>query len=584
MTNQADIAIELLNVSNSLINCSARQLPLRISLLLDHLRQLGIADRLWLLTTGFGPDASKDADCTWSSRGAAELPLPLHKAVRQRCKQRGLHGKLQLTPIAADDFPVHHIDFCHHTALLVTGPQAALVLGWKSADGDKEIIQEHGYTIANLMNAVVGRWQQERLRSQEGHSGAREQLNISGNQPMSSALRAAVASESEKSIIEDVLESNANEHGLWRALSLFEIINRGSEDIISIHDAKGHCLYVNDACIEILGFDPEELIGRSCHELIHPQNHDELDQNLAAVIDDGISKSFKCRVLDSRGFSRMMEVRGGVVLDKSQKFTEMVLIFRDMGDRYLLEENLRFSEHNLHTILESIPDAIWFKDQQGIILSANHGSRAVFGAEADELVGRAESDFMGIADVHRSNQYDEIVLNSGEGVSYRHFLGRGEGNETVWEIHKGPIFDQDGDITGICTQAHNASTEIDLQVKLVHAAGLVKQCEEHHDIGYWSYEQSSEAFQTNRTFCTICGKNTDTSLANLAAFLQLVDPSQQDSVLSAIHDAFDLQRPFCMDLALNADAHGSRAVRLSGTLMSNGPERPPCIKGILGRA
>ena len=73
----------------------------------------------------------------------------------------------------------------------------------------------------------------------------------------------------------------------------------------------------------------------------------------------------------------MMEVRGGVVLDKSQKFTEMVLIFRDMGDRYLLEENLRFSEHNLHTILESIPDAIWFKDQQGIILSANHGSRAV---------------------------------------------------------------------------------------------------------------------------------------------------------------------------------------------------------------
>ena len=56
---------------------------------------------------------------------------------------------------------------------------------------------------------------------------------------MSSALRAAVASESEKSIIEDVLESNANEHGLWRALSLFEIINRGSEDIISIHDAKG---------------------------------------------------------------------------------------------------------------------------------------------------------------------------------------------------------------------------------------------------------------------------------------------------------------------------------------------------------
>ena len=226
---------------------------------------------------------------------------------------------------------------------------------------------------------------------------------------------------------------------------------------------------------------------------------------MTAMIDKGLSKSFKCGVKDAWGTWRMMEVRGGVVRDKSNRFTEMVMVFRDMGDRYLLEENLRFSEQNLQTISENIPDAIWFKDQHGNILSANNGCRGIFGVEADELVGRSESDFLGVADTHRSNQYDEIVLNSGEGVSYTHHLGRLTVAEAIWEIHKEPLFDQQGEVTGICTQAHDASSETDLQIKLIHAAGLMKQCEEHHQIGYFTLEIGSERFDTSATFAALCG-------------------------------------------------------------------------------
>ena len=112
------------------------------------------------------------------------------------------------------------------------------------------------------------------------------------------------------------------------------------------------------------------------------------------MIDKGLSKSFKCGVKDAWGTWRMMEVRGGVVRDKSNRFTEMVMVFRDMGDRYLLEENLRFSEQNLQTILENIPDAIWFKDQNGNILSANNGCRGIFGARLMSLWGDLKVNFL----------------------------------------------------------------------------------------------------------------------------------------------------------------------------------------------
>ena len=59
-------------------------------------------------------------------------------------------------------------------------------------------------------------------------------------------------------------------HALQRAFGLFEIINRGSEDMICIHDAKGHCLFQR-----YLHRSPRpragEMIGKRSHDLIRPE-------------------------------------------------------------------------------------------------------------------------------------------------------------------------------------------------------------------------------------------------------------------------------------------------------------------------
>ena len=80
MDDVADIHAELLGFSNRLINCSARNSQ-RIEQLLDGLRALGIAERLWLLTTGFGLEAN-DANKTWQSKGAARLDADLSNEIR----------------------------------------------------------------------------------------------------------------------------------------------------------------------------------------------------------------------------------------------------------------------------------------------------------------------------------------------------------------------------------------------------------------------------------------------------------------------------------------------------------------------
>ncbi len=52
-------------------------------------------------------------------------------------------------------------------------------------------------------------------------------------------------------------------------------------DMVCVIDAEGHYVYVSAACEEILGYTPDELIGRNMIELVHP---DDQEKTMAAAM------------------------------------------------------------------------------------------------------------------------------------------------------------------------------------------------------------------------------------------------------------------------------------------------------------
>jgi diguanylate cyclase (GGDEF)-like protein/PAS domain S-box-containing protein len=52
----------------------------------------------------------------------------------------------------------------------------------------------------------------------------------------------------------------------------FRIIAENSSDMISRHDAAGRFLYVSPACRAVVGHAAEDLVGRSVHDLVHPDD------------------------------------------------------------------------------------------------------------------------------------------------------------------------------------------------------------------------------------------------------------------------------------------------------------------------
>lgn len=64
----------------------------------------------------------------------------------------------------------------------------------------------------------------------------------------------------------------------------FRSLIENSPDAVSLIDPDGEILYGSASTTRILGYQPEELLGRNCLELIHPDDRDHSIRALQEVL------------------------------------------------------------------------------------------------------------------------------------------------------------------------------------------------------------------------------------------------------------------------------------------------------------
>jgi PAS domain S-box-containing protein len=64
----------------------------------------------------------------------------------------------------------------------------------------------------------------------------------------------------------------------------FQSLIENSPDAISLIDANGEILYESASTTRLFGYQPEELLGRNCLELIHPEDRDHSSRALQDVL------------------------------------------------------------------------------------------------------------------------------------------------------------------------------------------------------------------------------------------------------------------------------------------------------------
>ena len=122
----------------------------------------------------------------------------------------------------------------------------------------------------------------------------------------------------------------------------------------------------------------------------------------------------------------------------------------------------------LRNLMNSIPDAIFFKDREHRFLRINRVHAALLGVQhPDHAVGRPTSDFFPSAEARQREAEDEQIIRSGMPMADKVRAISSPGGKTRWSsTTKAPIKDENGHVAGLVGIARDVTERVRLQEEL----------------------------------------------------------------------------------------------------------------------
>jgi two-component system sensor histidine kinase UhpB len=149
-----------------------------------------------------------------------------------------------------------------------------------------------------------------------------------------------------------------------------------------VQTEKGIVLDVNQAILDILGYEKEELIGKPVMEFVAPEDRDLV----ISQIQSGDLAPYEHKALHKDGSILDVVVRPRVLSYQGRDVR--LTAIRDVTKRKQAEESLRESEEKFSKAFQASPDAMSITTaKEGIFLEVNEGYERVTGHSPEDLLG-----------------------------------------------------------------------------------------------------------------------------------------------------------------------------------------------------
>lgn len=127
---------------------------------------------------------------------------------------------------------------------------------------------------------------------------------------------------------------------LKQAADLHQIILYHAADMIVIVDAKGRRIWNNQAYFDTLGYSSAELDHSDSFQELHPDDRDRVQKIFFETVQTGIARQTEYRMKHKDGHWLRLESRARAVTNEQGAVESIVLISRDITDRYLMQMEL----------------------------------------------------------------------------------------------------------------------------------------------------------------------------------------------------------------------------------------------------
>ncbi len=261
----------------------------------------------------------------------------------------------------------------------------------------------------------------------------------------------------------------------------FRLLLDSSPEAIFGVDAQGLCTFVNPACLEMLGYTQEEMLGQNVHRLIHhtypdgrPYPKEQCHVRCSTL--QGQSTHVDNEVHWRKDGSSFPVEYWSHPMYRNGELVGAVVNFIDITERRRAEEALRESEARFRAMAEHSTDWIWSCDTQGRHLYCNPRGVANLGYSVEAFLAMEADSLVHPDDLPQFHETFEHALSTRQGwqnvvLRWRHR----NGSYRTFESNASPLFNEAGRLIGFqgvdrdITERRQAEARIEF---LAHHDGL----------------------------------------------------------------------------------------------------------------
>ncbi|MBD3425636.1 MAG: PAS domain S-box protein [Candidatus Omnitrophica bacterium] len=263
--------------------------------------------------------------------------------------------------------------------------------------------------------------------------------------------------------IRDLSRQKKAEAALRENEQRLRLITENTSDLVAVTTLGGTYKYLSPSHKRILGYSPEELIGRSGYDYMHPKDIEQVENialkytenRLRSLFSKGqkfIGETLQYRFKNKAGQWRDIEATANIVWSSLDREFNVIFISRDITARKKMTEDMHRQRQLLSNILSNIPHYVFWKNTDLVYQGCNENFARVAGVgEPENIVGKTDYDLAWKkeeADFFRKCD-KEVIKNRKPMLNIEEPQLQADGKEATLLTSKVPLVDSEGNVFGM---------------------------------------------------------------------------------------------------------------------------------------